>query len=84
MDIIMNITGYPFMICKDIFFHTRYSLVYPFISFMSSLAGSRQWAAGRPADGADPRPNPGPGAGRVRRAGPTTGRDSITPYIRQV
>ena len=36
MDIIMDITGYLFMICKDIFFHTRYSHVYPFISFMSS------------------------------------------------
>jgi hypothetical protein len=25
-----------FMICKDIFFHSRYSRVYPFISFISS------------------------------------------------
>ena len=36
MDIIMDITGYLFMICKDIFFHARHSRVYPFISFMSS------------------------------------------------
>ncbi len=35
MDMIMDITGYLFMICKDIFFHARYSRVYPFISFMS-------------------------------------------------
>ena len=32
----MDITGYLFMICKDIFFHARYSCVYPFISFVSS------------------------------------------------
>jgi hypothetical protein len=25
MDIIMDIKGYLFMICKDIFFHARYS-----------------------------------------------------------
>ena len=36
MDIIMDIKGYLFMICKDIFFLARYSRVYPFISFMSS------------------------------------------------
>jgi hypothetical protein len=36
MDIIMDIKGYLFMVCKDIFFHARYSRVYPFISFMSS------------------------------------------------
>ncbi len=38
MDIIimMDITGYLFMICKDIFFHARYFRVYPFISFMPS------------------------------------------------
>ena len=35
MDIIMGIKGYLFMICKDIFFHARYSRVYPFISFLS-------------------------------------------------
>ena len=29
MDIIMDIKGYLFMICKDIFFHARYSSVYP-------------------------------------------------------
>ncbi len=37
MDIIMNIKGCLFMICKDISFHARYSRVYPFISFMSSI-----------------------------------------------
>jgi hypothetical protein len=38
MDIIMDIKGYlqSFLICKDIFFHSRYSRVYPFISFISS------------------------------------------------
>jgi hypothetical protein len=36
MDIIMDIKRYRFMICKDIFFHSRYSRVYPFISFISS------------------------------------------------
>ena len=36
MDIIMDIKGYLFMICKDIFFHARYCRVYPFISFISS------------------------------------------------
>jgi hypothetical protein len=36
MDIIMDIKEYLFMICKDIFFHARFSSVYPFISFMSS------------------------------------------------
>ena len=36
MDIIMDIKGYLFMICKDIFFHARYFCVYPFISFISS------------------------------------------------
>ena len=37
MDIIMDIKGHLFMICKDIFFHAKYSRVYPFISFMSSV-----------------------------------------------
>jgi hypothetical protein len=32
----MDITGYLFMICKDIFSHARYSFLYPFISFVSS------------------------------------------------
>jgi hypothetical protein len=36
MDVIMDIKGYLFLICKDIFFHSRYSRVYPFISFISS------------------------------------------------
>ncbi len=36
MDIIMDMKGCLFMICKDIFFHSRYSRVYPFISFKSS------------------------------------------------
>jgi hypothetical protein len=36
MDIIMDIKGYLFFLCKDIFFHSRYPRVYPFISFISS------------------------------------------------
>ncbi len=36
MAIIMDIKGHLFMICKDIFFHSRYSRVYSFISFISS------------------------------------------------
>ncbi len=36
MDIIMDISGYLFLICKDIIFHSRYSRVCLFISFISS------------------------------------------------
>jgi hypothetical protein len=36
MDIIIDIKGYLFFLCKDIFFHSRYSRVYPFTSFISS------------------------------------------------
>ncbi len=36
MDIIMDIKGYLLLICKDIFFHSRYSCVYPFVSFIIS------------------------------------------------
>ncbi len=32
----MDIKGYLFMICDDIFFHSRYYRVYPSISFISS------------------------------------------------
>ena len=36
MDINMDINGYLLWISKDIFFHSRYSRVYPAISFISS------------------------------------------------
>jgi hypothetical protein len=36
MDINMDIKGYLLLISKDIFFHPRYSRVYPAESFISS------------------------------------------------